>query len=210
MKSLIFTFFFLLGFCVHSQINVDSIGIYMFKMHNDMREKNGSAKRYMSKYCKQASKAHLDYLIKYGFSEGHYETKINVGGKVLNRPEDRYNFYNKDSVKLVEMGYVSYYKPYDYNGEICNYQYMNIDSNDKNINKVIAKILLESYVRSKNHNYLLINNIFDENIVRGFFSVGYKIESGKYVFYSVGVFDRSFFEKSKLENTYKKGYKVLY
>ena len=210
MKNLFLSFFFLLGFCVHSQINVDSIGIYMFEMHNDMREKNGSAKRYMSKYCKQASKAHLDYLIKYGFSEGHYETKINVGGKVLNRPKDRYNFYNKDSVKLVEMGYVSYYKPYNYKSEICNYQYMNIDSNDKNINKVIAKILLESYVISKNHNYQLINNTFDENIVRGFFSVGYKIENSMYVFYSVGVFDTSLSFKEKLESTYKKGYEVIY
>lgn len=210
MKNLLVVLFFLLSSTICSQINVDSIGIYMFEMHNDMRVKNGSAKRYMSKYCKQASKTHLDYLIKYGFSEGHYETKINVGGKVLNKPKDRYNYYNKDSVKLVEMGYVSYYKPYNYRSEICNYQTMDIDANNKNINRDIAKILLESYVVSNSHNYQLINNTFDSHIVRGFFSVNYKIENGMYVFYSVGVFDTSLSDKEKLEDTYNKGYGVLY
>jgi hypothetical protein len=182
----------------------------MFEMHNELRVQNGSAQRYMSKYCKQASKAHLDYLIKYGFSEGHYETKINIGGKVLKKPKDRYNFYNKDSVKLVEMGYVSYYKTYNYRSEICNYQTMSIDVNNKNINRIVAKILLESYVISNAHNYQLINNIFDEQIVRGFFSVNYKIENGMYVFYSVGVFDSSLSNKDKLVNTYNKEYDKIY
>ncbi len=66
MKKIIWIFIFVC-FKLTSQINIDSIGIYMFEMHNELRVKNGSAKRYMSKYCKQASKAHLDYLIKYGF-----------------------------------------------------------------------------------------------------------------------------------------------
>ena len=210
MKSLIFTFFFLLGFGVYSQINVDSIGIYMFEIHNDMRVKNGTSKRYLSKYCKQASKIHLDYLLKYGFSEGHYESKINVGNKVLNKPNDRYNYFNKDSVKYYDNDYVGYYKPYNYVGEVCNYQTMSLDLNDKTINKKIALYLIENYMVSKPHYNELFANYFSSRINRGYFSVGYKIENGKYVFYSVGVFDRSLFEKSKLENTYKKGYKVLY
>ena len=108
------------------------------------------------------------------------------------------------------MVYVSYYKPYNYRSEICNYQTMDIDANNKNINRDIAKILLESYVVSNSHNYQLINNTFDSHIVRGFFSVNYKIENGMYVFYSVGVFDTSLSDKEKLEDTYNKGYGVLY
>ena len=191
MKNLLVVLFFLLGFGVYSQINVDSIGIYMFEILNDMRVKNGSDKRYLSNYCKQASKIHLNYIVKYGFSEGHYETKINVGNKVLN-------------------DYVGYYKPYKYTSEICNYQTMSLDLNDKSINRKIALELLENYMVSKLHYNALFTVNFDEQINRCFFSVDYKIESGKYVFYSVGVFDRSLTKKSNLTKDYQRGYNFIY
>ena len=210
MKSLIFTFSFLLGFGVYSQINVDSIGIYMFEILNDMRVKNGTSKRYLSKYCKQASKIHLDYLLKYGFSEGHYETKINVGNKVLNKPIDRYNYFNRDSAKYYDNDYVGYYKPYKYTSEICNYQTIFLDLNGKTLNKKIALELIENYMVSKLHYNALFTSNFDEQINRCYFSVGSKIENGNYVFYSVGVFDRSLTKKTNLTKDYQRGYKVFY
>lgn len=210
MKNLLVVLFFLLGFGVYSQINVDSIGIYMFEILNDMRVKNGSDKRYLSNYCKQASKIHLNYIVKYGFSEGHYETKINVGNKVLNKPIDRYNYFNRDSVKYYDNDYVGYYKPYKYTSEICNYQTMSLDLNDKSINRKIALELLENYMVSKLHYNALFTVNFDEQINRCFFSVDYKIESGKYVFYSVGVFDRSLTKKSNLTKDYQRGYNFIY
>lgn len=210
MKNLILSLFLLLSPTLFSQINVDSIGIYMFEMHNDMRVKNGSAKRYMSKYCKQASKSHLDYLLKYGFSEGHYETKINVGNKILNKPIDRYNYFNRDSVKYNDIDYVGYYKPYKYTSEICNYQTITLDLNDKDINKKIALELIENYMVSKLHYNALFTSNFDEQINRCYFSVNYKIENGKYVFYSVGIFDRSLTKKTNLTKDYQRGYSFIY
>jgi uncharacterized protein YkwD len=210
MKNIFTSLFLLIGLNVFSQINVDSIGLYMFEMHNELRVKNGAEKRYMSKYCKQASKTHLDYLVKYGFSEGHSESKVIVGAKVLKNPIDRYNNFNKDSVKYVELDYVSYYKPYKYDGEICTYQGMDVDVNNKNINKIIAQTLLQNFINSSPHNYQLINNLFNTKIVRGYFSVNYKIENGVYIFYSVAVFDRSFNYKLDLETFYKQNYGITY
>jgi hypothetical protein len=210
MKNLLFVLFFLLGFGVYSQINVDSISFYMFEIHNDMRSQSGSAKRYLSNYCKQASKTHLDYLLKYGFSEGHYETKINVGNKILNKPIDRYNYFNRDSVKYNDIDYVGYYKPYKYTSEICNYQTITLDLNDKSLNRKIALELIENYMVSKLHYNALFTSNFDEQINRCYFSVNYKIENGKYVFYSVGVFDRSLTKKFNLTKDYQGGYDKLY
>lgn len=175
-----------------------------------MREKNGSAKRYMSKYCKQASKVHLDYLLMYGFSEGHYETKINVGSKILNKPIDRYNYFNRDSVKYNDIDYVGYVKPYKYSSEICNYQTITLDLNDKSLNRKIALELIENYMVSKLHYNALFTSNFDEQINRCYFSVNYKIENGKYVFYSVGVFDRSLTKRINLTKDYQKGYNFIY
>jgi hypothetical protein len=210
MKNLFTSLFLLIGLNVFSQINVDSIGLYMFEMHNELRVENGAEKRYMSKYCKQASKTHLDYLVKYGFSEGHLQSKVIVGTKVLKNPIDRYNYFNKDSVKYIDVDFVRYYKPYNYSSEICTYQGMDVDVNNKNINKVIAQTLLQNFINSKPHNYQLVNNRFNKKVVRGYFSVNYKIENGVYIFYSVGVFDSSLSDKTTIKTLYQSGYNVLY
>lgn len=212
MKNLILILFLFLGLNNYSQINVDSIGIYMFEMHNQMREDLGISKRYMSKYCKQASKNHLDYLLKYGFADAHNQTKVFVGNKILRTPNDRYNYYNRDSIKVVDLDYVKYVKPFSYDGEICTAQEMRIDVNDKNVNKIIAKTLLQNFIDSKLHNFHLIRNDFsiNEKIVRGYFSVDYKMTNGFYNFHCVAVFDHS--RKSGLEvsKDYNKGYCNLY
>ena len=179
-------------------------------MHNELRVKNGAQKRYMSKYCKQASKTHLDYLVKYGFSEGHSQSKVIVGTKVLKNPIDRYNYFNKDSVKYIDVDLVRYYKPYYYTSEICTYQTIKVDVNNKNINKVIAQTLLQNFINSKPHYYQLVTKTFDSQIIRGYFSVNYKIENGVYIFYSVGVFDSSLSDKTTIKNLYQSGYNVLY
>jgi len=210
MKNIFTSLFLLIGLNVFSQINVDSIGLYMFEMHNELRVNNGTEKRYMSKYCKQASKTHLDYLVKYGFSEGHKQSKVIAGTKVLKNPIDRYNYFNKDSVKYVELDYVSYYKPYNYRSEICTYQTIDVDINNKNINKVIAQTLLQNFINSSPHYYQLVTKTFDNQIIRGYFSVNYKMENNKYVFYSVGVFDSSLKSRSEMQNNYQGGYNKLY
>jgi hypothetical protein len=87
---------------------------------------------------------------------------------------------------------------------------MDVDVNNKNINKVIAQTLLQNFINSKPHNYQLVNNRFNKKVVRGYFSVNYKIENGVYIFYSVGVFDSSLSDKTTIKTLYQSGYNVLY
>lgn len=213
MKNLFLSFFFLLGFSVTSQINVDSIGIYMFEMHNELRTKGGVSKRYMSKYCKQASKNHLDYIIKYGLGDAHNQTKVFVGNKIIRTPNDRYNYYNRDTFKVTDLDYSWYVRQYTYTGEICTSQEIKIDVNNKNVNKVVAKLLLDNFVNSKNHNMQLMDNVFSNNgeyIVRGYFSVDYKMTNGFYNFHCVAVFDSSRSKSTELIKDYTNGYNFLY
>jgi hypothetical protein len=85
-----------------------------------------------------------------------------------------------------------------------------LDLNDKSLNRKIALELIENYMVSKLHYNALFTSNFDEQINRCYFSVNYKIENGKYVFYSVGVFDRSLTKKFNLTKDYQGGYDKLY
>ena len=212
MKNLIVIFSFLIGANVFSKINIDSIAFYMYKMHNEERTKNGAAKRYLSSNCKSAAEIHLNYLMKYGFGLRHSEDKVIYGKKVLPKPKDRYDLFNKDSVlgKYFD-GYYVKKSVWVYDAEIATRQQINFNQNEVVLNKVVAETLMQNFKNSKAHYGSIIQN-YSDYLSRGNFIVNYTtvVENGlvQHTFYCVAIFEVGFFLKDK--TPYKGDYSKVY
>jgi hypothetical protein len=212
MKNLIVIFFLLIGVNVFSQINVDSIAFYMYEIHNEERTKNGASKRYLSSNCKSAAEIHLNYLMKYGFGLRHSEDKVIYGKKVLPKPKDRYDLFNKDSVlyKYADDYYVKK-SAWVYNAEIATRQQINFNQNEVVSNKVVAERLMQNFKNSKAHCGSIIQN-YSEYLSRGNFIGNYTtvIENDlvQHTFYCVAIFEVGYFLKNK--TPYKGDYSKVY
>jgi hypothetical protein len=101
MKSLIFTFFFLLGFGVYSQIDIKKIESLCFYYHNTERKNVSATPREYSSTCQKAADLQTQYLVKNYKDGGNLHNQfIYINGKIYKTEEDRYNLFNKDSVKF--------------------------------------------------------------------------------------------------------------
>ena len=206
--------FHLFYFGLFAQINVDSVELYLFELMNEERVQCGIPKRYRSNYCKKAAELHTAYIKKYTISEGHDESRIIVGNKVLEKPIDRYNYFNRDSFKICVNDYCYYKKQFNYQSEIARWQkFIGISVPDikrKDINKFFAKTIFEGFMNSEPHKQRILQE-FEGRILRGYFGFDYKINpDGTLELFGVGFFDFSSQAKEVHKDVYKSDYCKIY
>jgi hypothetical protein len=194
---------------IFSQLNLDSIEMEMIQLTRNDRDSFGTSYLYTSDKCKKTSEVHLAYTLKFlnGSTLSHNESIPFHKNYVLTYPSDRYALFNKDSIK-VQIGN-DYYKKaakWKLETEIMTGCYVS-DINVVNINKIIAKKLFNNFKNSSSHYHIMTKNINIYNVYRGYLSVDYKKENinGQeiYLFYCVGIFDKSIYLSSEPKE-YKK------
>ena len=101
MNYLFFTFFFLLGFGVYSQIDTKKIESLCFDYHNVERKLVSATPREYSSTCQKAADLQTQYLVK-NFKDGNslHDQLVYTNGKIYKTEQDRYDLFNKDSVKF--------------------------------------------------------------------------------------------------------------
>lgn len=208
MKKLTFILFFICD-VTFSQLNLDSIEMEMIQLTRHDRDSLGTSYLYTSDKCKKTSEVHLAYTLKYlnGSTLSHNESIPFYKNYVLTYPSDRYALFNKDSI-IVKIS-DDYYKKaakWKLETEVITGCYVN-DINVENINKIIAKKLFNKFKHSSSHYHVMTKNINNYNVYRGYLSVDYRKEiiNGQelYLFYCVGVFDKSIYLSSSTKE-YKK------
>ena len=229
MKNLILILMITTSLNLMSQINCDSISKYMFELHNVERTKLNSNKRYLSLNCKKAAELHATYLEKYTLVT-HTQNTITCGDKVLERPLERYNFFNKEYYLYYPDPKDTYHEKtfvWDYDGEIITYVKMTFDKNKIMSNKEISKMLINNFVESKGHYVIMAWSSGDQkdslgnktSIKKGYFSVKYNATENydgtvTYQIYAVGVFETSFgmyyLKSKKLDVQYKEDYNKMF
>ena len=213
-KEIFLTFFHLIFFQTFAQINSDSVTFYLFELMNEERVRCGIPKRYRSIYCKKAAELHTAYIKKYTISEGHDESRILVGNKVLEKSMDRYNYFNRDSFKVCITDYCYYRKYFNYQAEIATWQkFIGIavpDLKRKDINKFFARSAFENFMNSEPHKQRILQE-FEGRILRGYFGFDYKINpDGTLEFFCVGFFDFSSQATEVHKDVYKSDYYKIY
>jgi hypothetical protein len=198
----------------YSQINNDSVSFYIFEMMNNERERLGIPKRYLSSYCKKASEVHTSYIKKYSIFEGHYESKVIIGKKVLEEPIDRYNYFNKDSIKVCVNDYSYYKRIFEYESEVAQWKaFIGLSMPDltrKDINKFFAKIVFDNFMKSEHHKRRLLETL-NNLITRGYFIFDYRLNSNDNLeIFCVGVFDITTQNLDYHKSVYKSDYKKIY
>ena len=209
MKTL--SFILLVSVCntLFGQLNTDSIESIMIRLIRKDRDLKGAQYLYTSEKCKKTSEIHLSYALKYFINEtfSHDETIPFYNKKVLTKPSDRYALFNKDSI-LVSFGgdYLKNDAKWQYVTEIMTATYIS-DTSVSNINQIVAMELFNNFKSSHAHYYSMIKNVSGGQIYRGYISVGFKKEmyyGQEYTtFYCVGVFDKSIYLETNL-NQYMK------
>lgn len=192
-----------------SQLNLDSIEMEMIRLTRHDRDSLGTSYLYTSDKCKKTSEVHLDYTLKFlnGSTLSHDESIPFYKNYVLTYPSDRYALFNKDSIKVqISDDYYKKAAKWKLETEIMTGCYVD-NINVENINKIIAKKLFNKFKHSSSHYHVMTKNINIYNVYRGFISVDYRKEifygQEKYVFYCVGVFDKSIYLSSSTKE-YKK------
>lgn len=199
MNYLFFTLFILLGFSVTSQIDTKKIESLCFDYHNVERKLVSATPREYSSTCQKAADLQNDYLVK-NFKDGNslHDQLIYTNGKIYKTEEDRYNLFNKDSVKFSDSNKKT--SLFNHYGEIAlkiSGVTLKIDSTN---NEYLAKEIIKWFKHSRGHYHTLKYEPYDVNVERGSFSVKLKIDEQKDGFikfdlYCVAVFETSM-EKS--------------
>ena len=209
MKTL--SFILLVSVCntLFGQLNTDSIEAIMIRLIRKDRDLSGALYLYTSEKCKKTSEIHLSYALKYFNNEtfSHDETIPFYNKKVLTKPADRYALFNKDSIMVDKGGnYLKNEPKWRIVTEIMTATYIS-DTSVSNINQVVALELFNNFKSSHAHYYSMIKNVNSGEIYRGYISVGCKKETyygQEYTtFYCVGVFDKSIYLETNL-NQYMK------
>jgi hypothetical protein len=191
MKFILFLFLSTLTFFVSSQNFIDTkvIESNLWSLNTKTRINLGYPTRQLCDVSKKASDMQVDYLKQNGLVS--HESNIKVKNKTLTIPSERFDYYNKDSVKCKNCsGKIA---PKSYGGEVVSYR-TNYYAIDTNINKKIASDIYIGFCNSKGHNYVLNKPHFNNNFnLGGNFSVRVIIlseEENTYhlAIYCVGVF----------------------
>ncbi len=195
MNYLFFTFFFLLGFGAYSQIDTKKIESLCFDYHNVERKLVSATPREYSSTCQKAADLQTQYLVK-NFKDGNslHDQLVYTNGKIYKTEQDRYDLFNKDSVKFSDSNKKT--SLFDYHGEIAlkiSGVTLKVDSTN---NDYLAKEIIKWFKHSRGHYYNLKYEPYDVNVERGSFSVKLKIYEQKdgYVkfdLYCVAVFETS-------------------
>ena len=195
MKSLLLFFFFIYAFFAFSQIDVKKVESLCFEFHNQERSKVSAPIREYSKTCENSANLQTSYLLK-NFIEGQslHDQLVNTNGKIYKKQEDRYDLFNKDSVKYPDNQKKT--SLYRYDGEIA-LSVRNLEMKlDSNTNEELAKNIISWFKQSRGHNFTMLYKSGVNYIYRGAFSVKVNIKStdnGYVTFdlYCVAVFDCS-------------------
>jgi len=191
MKNLIVIFFFLIGVNVFSQslVDIKRIESNLWDLNTKTRISLGYDARQLCDVSKKASDIQVDYL-KQNQLVSH-ESHIKVKNKVLTEAIQRFDYFNKDSVRPKNSSgniSVKYFR-----GEVVSYR-TNYYTKDTNINLKIASDIYKGFCNSKGHNYILNSDIKIKNLSSGGnFSVRVVVlsenENNYYLaIYCVGVF----------------------
>lgn len=199
MKYLCFTLFILFLFNVKSQVDSKLIESLCFDYHNDERKLVSATPREYSNTCQKTADLQTDYLVK-NFKDGNslHDQLVYTNGKIYKTEEDRYNLFNKDSVKFPNSNKKT--SLFYHFGEIAlkiSGVTLKVDSTN---NEYLAKEIIKWFKYSRGHYYTLKYEPYDVNVERGAFSVKIKIHEQKdgyikFDLYCVAVFETSM-EKS--------------
>ena len=195
MKSLLFFFFFIYAFFAFSQIDVKKVESLCFEFHNQERTKLSKPNREYSKTCENSANLQTSYLLK-NFIEGQslHDQLVKTNEKIYKTQEDRYNLFNKDSVKYPDSQKKT--SLYRYDGEIA-LSARNLEMKlDSNTNEELAKNIIDWFKQSRGHNFTMLFKSSGNYTYRGAFSVKVNIKNtnnGYVTFdlYCVAVFDCS-------------------
>ncbi len=201
MKSLFFLFFFVFSFLTYSQIDVKKIESLCFDYHNLEREKVSATSRLYSSTCQKAADLQTDYLVK-NYKDGNslHDQLVYTNGKIYKNSEDRYNLFNKDSVKFTNS--LKKTSLFNYEDEIAlkiSGVTLKIDSTN---NEYLAKEIIKWFKYSKGHYFSMTYQSFDPKILNGAFSVKLKIYEQKDGYIKFDLFCVAVFEKSISKNIY--------
>lgn len=190
MKSTLFLFLFLSFFGLsQSLIDTKVIESNLWSLNTKTRINLGYPTRQLCDVSKKASDMQVDYLKQNGLVS--HESNIKVKNKTLTSPLERFDYFNKDSVKCKNCsGKIA---PKSYGGEVVSYR-TNYYTKDTNINAKIASDIYTGFCNSKGHNHVLNKPHFNDNFnLGGNFSVRVVIlseDENTYhlAIYCVGVF----------------------
>ena len=195
MKNLIVIFFFLIGVNVFSQIDTKKIESLCFDYHNVERKSVSAILRGYSLTCQKSADLQTEYLVKnHKDGNGLHDQLVYTNGKIYKTEQDRYNLFNKDSVKYV--GSNKKASLFYYDGEIAlkiSGVTLKVDSTNNNY---LAKEIIKWFKYSRGHYHTMTLNPFYDDMVKGAFSVKLNIKStanGYVTFdlYCVAVFENS-------------------
>jgi hypothetical protein len=163
MKILVSIIFFLsfFGF-TQSLIDVKSIESNLWDLNTKKRISLGYDVRQLCDVSKKASDMQVDYLKQNGLVS--HESNIKVKNKVLTDATQRFDYFNKDSVKTKNSsGKIA---PKSFAAEVVSYR-TNYYAKDTNINFKIAQDIYDGFSNSKRHNYILNEPLYNNNFNKG-------------------------------------------
>jgi hypothetical protein len=163
MKILVSIIFFLsfFGF-TQSLIDVKSIESNLWDLNTKKRISLGYDVRQLCDVSKKASDMQVDYLKQNGLVS--HESNIKVKNKVLTDATQRFDYFNKDSVKTKNSsGKIA---PKSFAAEVVSYR-TNYYAKDTNINFKIAQDIYNGFSNSKRHNYILNEPLYNNNFNKG-------------------------------------------
>ena len=159
----LFSFLFLtfFGFS-QSLIDVKSIESNLWNINTKKRISLGYDVRQLCDVSKKASDMQVDYLKQNGLVS--HESNIRVKNKVLTEASQRFDYFNKDSVKTKNSsGKIA---PKSFAAEVVSYR-TNYYTKDTNINLKIAQDIYNGFSNSKRHNYILNEPQYADNFNKG-------------------------------------------
>lgn len=164
MKTTSLFFFLFLTFFGFSQslIDVKSIESNLWNLNTKKRISLGYDVRQLCDVSKKASDMQVDYLKQNGLVS--HESNIRVKNKVLTEASQRFDYFNKDSVKTKNSsGKIA---PKSFAAEVVSYR-TNYYTKDTNINLKIAQDIYNGFSNSKRHNYILNEPQYADNFNKG-------------------------------------------
>ena len=164
MKTTYLFLFLFLTFFGFSQslIDVKSIESNLWNLNTKKRISLGYDVRQLCDVSKKASDMQVDYLKQNGLVS--HESNIRVKNKVLTEASQRFDYFNKDSVKTKNSsGKIA---PKSFAAEVVSYR-TNYYTKDTNINLKIAQDIYNGFSNSKRHNYILNEPQYADNFNKG-------------------------------------------
>jgi hypothetical protein len=164
MKTTSLFFFLFLTFFGLSQTLIDTkvIESNLWNLNTKKRISLGYDVRQLCDVSKKASDMQVDYLKQNGLVS--HESNIRVKNKVLTEASQRFDYFNKDSVKTKNSsGKIA---PKSFAAEVVSYR-TNYYTKDTNINLKIAQDIYNGFSNSKRHNYILNEPQYADNFNKG-------------------------------------------